>query len=158
MRKPRKPLPRPTKPIARYTPPKRSSRPIPQRRKGKPRRRAGACRPYLDWLKTQACRVTGRRTGEMGVVVCSDYIMVPGDRRLPIHVWVDPAHVRTKRNGGDLWNAISLSRHLHEEQHQIGIPAFDAKYGCDMGALAIAQTEEFFELFPDLRVQYTESR
>jgi hypothetical protein len=53
---------------------------------------------------------------------------------------------------------LSLSRAKHEEQHAIGIPAFEAKYGVSMKALAIAQTEEFFELFPDLRVQYTESR
>jgi outer membrane protein assembly factor BamD (BamD/ComL family) len=68
-----------------------------------------------------------------------------------VRVEVDPAHVHTKRLGGDLYNAISLARHLHEEQHQIGIPAFEAKYGVSMKELAIAQTEEFLTLFPEYR-------
>jgi hypothetical protein len=135
--KPRKPLPRPTKPIARYVEPKRSSKPIPQRRKGKPRRRAGACRPYLDWLKTQACRVTGHFQGDW-------YWERMGAGKRFVMIWVDPAHVKTRGSGGsDLHNALSLSRAKHEEQHHIGIPAFEAKYGVSMKALAIAQTEEW---------------
>jgi hypothetical protein len=123
----KKPLKRSTKPIKRC--------PV-RTRRTTPRRRAGACRPYLDWLKTQACRVTQLCSG-----LWTD-IGVSPSRPLEIVV-VDPAHVRTKRLGGDLNNALSLSRHLHQEQHQIGIPAFNAKYGCDMRALAIAQTEEW---------------
>jgi hypothetical protein len=123
MKKPRKPIPR-------YTQPKRT--PV-RTRRTTPRRRAGACRPYLDWLKTQPCRVTGRWTTDLYGAL------------------VDPAHVRTKRLGGDLWNAISLSRAAHEEQHQVGIPAFEAKYGVSMKALAIAQTEEFLTLYPQYR-------
>jgi hypothetical protein len=143
VKKPRKPLPRPTKPIARYTPLPKPTKRIKARR-SKPRRRAGACRPYLDWLKTQACRVTHLWTGDWGSVF-------EGNNVHPVRIYVDPAHVRTKRLGGDLNNAISLARHLHEEQHQIGIPAFEAKYGVSMRALAIAQTEEFLTLYPEHR-------
>jgi hypothetical protein len=135
MKKPRKPIPR-------YTQPKRT--PV-RTRRTTPRRRAGACRPYLDWLKTQPCRVTGARNGEW--LKCERF----GMWGWLVQVTVDPAHVRTKRLGGDLNNAISLARHLHEEQHAIGIPAFNAKYSCDMRALAIAQTEEFLTLYPQYR-------
>jgi hypothetical protein len=134
--------------IPRKKPLKRSTKPIkrsPVRtRRTKPRRRAGACRPYLDWLKEQPCGITGMLTG----FLIEGRVGLVG-RLLRVHV--DPAHVRTKRLGGDLYNAISLARHLHEEQHQIGIPAFEAKYGVSMKELAIAQTEEFLTLFPEYR-------
>jgi hypothetical protein len=131
--------------IQRKKPLKRSTKPLkrtPVRtRRTTPRRRAGACRPYLDWLKTQRCRVTALWAGAW-------YYRGDGLFRTAT---IDPAHVRTKRLGGDLNNAISLSRHLHEEQHQIGIPAFEAKYGVSMKELAIAQTEEFLTLYPQYR-------
>jgi hypothetical protein len=126
--------------IQRKKPLKRSTKPLkrtPVRtRRTTPRRRAGACRPYLDWLKTQPCRVTGLFQGDW-------YWERMGAGKRFVMIWVDPAHVRTKRLGGDLNNAISLARHLHEEQHAIGIPAFEAKYGVSMKGLAIAQTEEW---------------
>jgi hypothetical protein len=132
--------------IQRKKPLKRSTKPLkrtPVRtRRTTPRRRAGACRPYLDWLKTQACRVTGKHSGEWAVE--RERWGLDGTQYIAeVWVTVDPAHVRTKRLGGDLNNAISLARHLHEEQHAIGIPAFNAKYGVSMKELAIAQTEEW---------------
>jgi hypothetical protein len=113
-----------------------STRPMKARKAGKPRRRAGACREYLDWLKDQACRITGKRTGEW---INTLIVRSIGAFRIE----VDPAHVRTKRLGGDLWNALSLSHHLHEELHQHGIKTFAAKYGCDLAELARQQTEEW---------------
>jgi hypothetical protein len=133
MKKPRKPIKRSTKPIKRS--------PV-RTRRTTPRRRAGACRPYLDWLKTQPCVITRHRPRDWAYNWRDD----AWGYRL-----VDPAHVRTKRLGGDLNNAISLSRHLHSEQHAIGIPAFEAKYGVSMKELAIAQTEEFLTLYPQYR-------
>ena len=50
----RTPLPRPTKPLAR------STKPIPKRRKT-PRRGRVVDIPFLDWMATQPCCVTGRR-------------------------------------------------------------------------------------------------
>ena len=140
------------KQIKRGAPPKRSQTPIPPRKKGKPRRKANVCQPYLDWLKTQRCRITGYHTGRYEV----DWSTMTGT-----HILVDPAHVRVKNLGGDLYNAISLSRHLHEEWHQHGAKTFAAKYGVDLKALAIGQTEEWLagaEGQAWLDVQYQESR
>jgi hypothetical protein len=127
--------------IQRKKPLKRSTKPLkrtPVRtRRTKPRRRAGACRPYLDWLKTQPCRVTGLFQGDW-------YWERMGAGKRFVMIWVDPAHVKTRGSGGsDLYNALSLAREKHEEQHQIGIPAFEAKYGVSMKGLAIAQAEEW---------------
>ena len=111
---------------------------------GKPRRRSGACREYLDWLKEQPCVITGKRTGQW----TTDPVL-HGFKLIPIVV--DPAHVRTKRLGGDLWNAVSLAHHLHEEQHRIGIGSFQAKYGVILEVEARRQTEQFLEEYPQFR-------
>jgi hypothetical protein len=115
-----------------------------RKRRTKPRRRAGACREYLGWLTTEACRITGKRTGQ--------WIYQATKVGLDVFpVVVDPAHVRTKRLGGDLWNAVSLAHHLHAELHQHGIFTFATKYGVDLKALAVEQTEQFLELYPEFR-------
>ena len=132
----RRPLRPSREPIARYTELPRPTKPMRAKRAGKPRRRAGACRPYLDWLMTQACRITWCHTGEVWLSGWDNNADV-------IPYVVDPAHVRTKRLGGDLWNAISLAHHLHEELHQHGIKTFATKYGVNLTDLAIAQTEQW---------------
>lgn len=67
---------------------------------------------------------------------------------------IDPAHVRARGAGGcDLYNALSLAHHLHEEQHHIGLKSFEAKYGVDLLAIAHRQTEEFLELYPEYRIE-----
>lgn len=128
--------------IKRRTPIERRTRV--KARRSRPRRRVGACRKYLDWLATEACRILGKRTGEYATTD------IWGELRVG-KVVVDPAHVRTKRLGGDLYNAISLAHHLHEEQHRIGIKSFAAKYGVDLTELARQQTEEFLALHPEFR-------
>ena len=63
---------------------------------------------------------------------------VPGCTKLPI----DCAHIHTDTDGGmalkpsDRWT-ISLCRHHHIEQHQIGEAAFEKRHGIDMRELAI---------------------
>ncbi|QGN56544.1 hypothetical protein GKE62_17800 [Novosphingobium sp. Gsoil 351] len=63
------------------------------------------------------------------------------------------AHVRTGTDGGialkpsDRWT-ISLCRAHHAEQHQIGEPAFEIRYGLDLVALA----EVFARRSPHRRV------
>jgi len=112
-------------------------------RRSKPRRRAGACREYLDWLKTQKCVITGKRHGMLyrdGTFTCGRYELANWRT-----IIVDPAHVRTKRLGGDLWNAVPLAHHLHEEQHRIGIKSFQAKYGVDLAELAREHTERWLQ-------------
>ncbi len=58
---------------------------------------------------------------------------------------MDVAHVRSAANSGTAIKphdafSISLCRGHHAEQHQIGQRAFEAKYGIDMAALALAFT------------------
>lgn len=71
--------------------------------------------------------------------VRSHQCCVPGCKLVPI----EAAHVRTGTGGGmgvkpgDDWT-ISLCRWHHAEQHQIGEPAFEAKYVIDMKKLAQA--------------------
>ena len=85
-------------------------RSAPPRKRAKPRkvlvlRDCG----YLDYLKTMPCTINGW------------------------FCWmrVDPAHgpVNGMRSKGGDDGAISLCRFHHEEQHRIGWPAFEAKYG-----------------------------
>jgi len=114
------------------SPPKR---PRIKSRRSKPRRRAGACREYLKWLRSQRCVVTGLYTWQT--------ITLPNG--ITGITFVDPAHVRTKRLSGDLWNAVPLAHHLHEEQHRIGIKSFQAKYGVDLAELAREHTERWLQ-------------
>lgn len=116
---------------------------IRRKRPGPPRRRAGACREYLDWLKEQPCQIMRVRTG--------DWL---GHRSAV----VDPAHVRTRRNNGDLFNAISLERSLHDEQNSwnCGIKTWQERHGVDLAALAKQQTEEFLQLYPEHRTTAAE--
>ncbi|MHB9879138.1 DUF968 domain-containing protein [Pacificimonas sp. ICDLI1SI03] len=63
--------------------------------------------------------------------------VVPGCNGRPIEVM----HVRKGTDGGtglkpsDIWT-ISGCQYHHSEQHRIGEPAFEKKYGIDMKALA----------------------
>jgi hypothetical protein len=130
--------------IARSTKPIKRSR---VRATGKPSRRfrKHRCQPYLDWLKTQACVVTGRFAGQW-----------EQSRRITdppyVRIIVDPAHVKTRSTGGDdLWNALPLSHHLHEEQHAIGRVSFERKYGINMQKLAEESTERFLAEYPEYR-------
>jgi hypothetical protein len=62
---------------------------------------------------------------------------------------IEAAHVRVGTDGGigmkpsDRW-VISLCKEHHTEQHQIGEPAFERRYGIDMRRLA----EAFFRASP----------
>ena len=75
---------------------------------------------------------------------------VPGCTFLPIEV----AHVRSAGNSGvglrpGDWSAVPLCHDHHREQHQIGLPAFEARYGIDLAALAV----EFARRSPDARMK-----
>jgi hypothetical protein len=64
---------------------------------------------------------------------------------------VDFAHLRSASNAGtgqkphDIFG-VSLCRAHHDEQHSLGIEAFDLKYGIDLSALAA----EFARRSPDV--------
>lgn len=89
----------------------------PAAREPKVRRR---CPAHTGWVTKHACSV-------------------PDCNGLPI----EAMHVRNGTNGGtgvkptDDWT-ISGCRAHHQEQHQIGEPAFERKYGIDMKDLARA--------------------
>lgn len=119
----------------------RSQKPIPPRRKD-PAKRAFAkhrCKPFTDWLKTLPCCVTGKRTGEWHY-----FFFWEGYPDPCVRIHVDPAHLKTRKTGGDdLYNCIPLARHLHDEQHAIGWPAFEKRYGIDRHALAKQYADEW---------------
>lgn len=76
------------------------------------------CPAHLKWIRGFKC-------------------CVPGCDMRPI----EAAHVRTGTGGGmgmkpdDTW-VISLCRDHHAEQHRVGEPAFQARHGIDLKALA----------------------
>ena len=112
-----------TGPISRLTPPKK--------RRSKPRR-AGVDRDpgYLAWLRERSC-VACKLTG------CTGRAHNPGNWA---SVTIDPAHgpVNGMRSKGPDSGAIPLCRHHHEEQHQIGWPAFQQKYSFSLEKEAAA--------------------
>jgi hypothetical protein len=115
--------------IRRRTPLKRSAAPerrSPVKKKRAAPRRVSVLRDreYLDWLRDRGC------------VACERAIRRFGDLRVDKDTRIfaelsDPAHYRVNGRGskGPDNEAISLCRHHHDEQHQIGWPAFEAKYG-----------------------------
>jgi hypothetical protein len=69
--------------------------------------------------------------------VRSHHCCVPGCEDGPIEF----AHVRSAANSGTGvkpadWSAISLCSSHHAEQHRIGQPAFERRYGINLAALA----------------------
>jgi hypothetical protein len=128
---------RPGQPPKRKTELKRSRKPIPKRRKD-PSKRAWAkhrCKPFTDWLKTQACCITGKRTW--------DWTCPSPTQTWAFQVHVDPAHViKRSRGSDDLYNCIPLARHLHDEQEGKNA-AFEAKYGVNLTELARQYTERW---------------
>ena len=78
-------------------------------------------RGYLDWLRDE-CRC----------VVCVILKMCYRDRRCASgSMPIDPAHgpVNGRGSKGPDNEAIPLCRYHHEEQHRLGWPAFESKYG-----------------------------
>lgn len=128
----RSPLPRSTKQIARNVRPKA--------KRSKPRRvSVFRCRPYLDWLRDQKCVaclvfIRGSAREHPGGLNCErDYkgIFEPCD---PAHGPINGASSKGPDN-----EAIPLCRHHHMEQHQIGWPAFEVKYGIDRAKEAVVR-------------------
>lgn len=80
---------------------------------------------HRKWVRSHACCACGSETA------------------------IECAHVRVGTDGGmgikpsDIW-CISLCRDCHSEQHQLGEPVFEVKYGIDMKDLARA----FFKASP----------
>lgn len=109
-----------------------------------PKRR---CQPYLDWLREQRCCVLGHPSGAYVSVFQVDGVWKHGwPPSQGTQVVIDPAHITSRNAGGDdLYNAVSLAHHLHEEQHRIGIRSFQAKYGVDLKEKAKEQTEQWLQ-------------
>ena len=123
--------------IQRRTPLKRSALPArtkrPNAKRAKPRRVSVLRdREYLDWLRERRC------------VACAS---MSRDPRGWIHPWkgCDPAHgpVNGRGSKGPDNEAIPLCRHHHDEQHRVGWPAVEAKYGFKRRAEAKAHWAAF---------------
>lgn len=82
--------------------------------------------------------------------VRSHHCCVPGCEGGPIEF----AHIRSAANSGtgikphDAFG-VSCCRSHHAEQHRIGQPAFERKYGIDLGAIAAA----FVKASPDVAMR-----
>jgi hypothetical protein len=91
----------------------------------------------LPEKRQQPKRVSDRSFPAHRAWVRRHHCSVPGCQLEPIEC----AHVRRGSDGGmamkpsDRWS-ISLCREHHAEQHRIGEPAFEARHGIDMHALA----------------------
>ncbi len=64
---------------------------------------------HRRWVKSHACCVRGCQNTR-----------------------IDFAHVKSWGSGGQDWQAVSLCRNHHVEQHAIGIETFAEKHGVDL--------------------------
>lgn len=127
------------KPLKRTALPARSSR-LPKATK--PIRKRGRSRfpkrrdpKYLAWIKTLPCCITRQHTGSW---------VKTRDGWVEVHV--DPAHVIGRGAAGyDRGNVVPLARHLHNEYDGRGHDTFEAKYRCDMAALALTYDQRYTE-------------
>ena len=116
--------------MIRHCPLKRSMKPIPRKR-AKPRRGPLRDPGYLAFLreegKCQCCLVFIREAGYCGLTPGSEVALRPA----MIAGLCDPAHgpVNGRGSKGPDNGALPLCRVHHKEQHLIGWPAFEAKYG-----------------------------
>lgn len=99
-----------------------------KRKRTKERRGPFRCRAYLDWISAE-CRC-------MACAYMNCWADVRSERlaHSPFRVGgrkIDPAHgpVNGGSSKGPDDGAIPLCRHHHDQQHALGWPAFEAKYG-----------------------------
>jgi hypothetical protein len=90
---------------------------------------------YCAWIREQPCILSGRKRAE-----------IPGE--LIGHAWhptfcgfiggpVQVCHVKTRGAGGnDLGNVLPMCAGAHDEQHCIGIPAFQKRWGINLAKIA----------------------
>jgi hypothetical protein len=118
------------KPIARGRPP-RARKPDPKTRRFAKHR----CPEFIAWLGLQPCAISGARSWQT-VKHSSGWMLT---------VYVVAAHVVKARGAGgdDLYSAIPMAQHLHDEQHRMGIKSFAAKYNVDLAALAREYAERW---------------
>ncbi len=128
--------------MIRRSSPKRSTKPIsrnsrPKAKRGKPRRvSALKCPEYVDWLHERQC------------VVCAKFprIREIGMNMLPcLYGLIDGAHSENNGTGskGPDNSRFPCCRYHHTEQHRIGVPAWEAKYGISREKEAAAHWKVF---------------
>jgi hypothetical protein len=113
--------------------------------KGRSRFPHRRCPEYIEWLKSQPCCITGHSTGAWVQILSRrrDGRLLAGQM---LQIQVDPMHIRARGAAGDdLWNAVPVAHHLHEESHGInsGIKTFQRKYSVDLKAIAAEYTERY---------------
>jgi hypothetical protein len=126
------PVPKPERKIKVRKPLQRNTQVLKVNRKRKgssfPKRRDPA---YLDWIHTLPCAIVGAPKWETGALYPR-----PTSWCYPA-IGVDAAHVKTRATGGaDRQNLVPLCRRHHEEQHRIGIPAFQKRWGINLAKIA----------------------
>ncbi len=105
---------------------------IPKRRKGPPRRVSVVRnKDFLEHLRLGVCEVAKSEHG-------SNWCSLPPFKSDPAH---GPVNGFGSKGGDD--GAISLCRTHHREQHAIGWPAFEKKYGIDRAMIAALRYSAF---------------
>ena len=103
------------------------------RKRAKPRRGPMRDPGYLVWLRERACVACITAPARLGFLpaltkhVLEHTVLTDGSRAFVC----DPAHgpVNGRGSKGSDHGAIPLCRHHHDEQHRVGWPAFEARYG-----------------------------
>ena len=106
--------------MKRTIPRRRTAPKLQRNADGQPRERFEHLRDdeYRDWIRQRPCAVAGPRC------LYADHQS-------------DAAHVESKARGaGDIGNLVPLCRRHHREQHDHGLPSFEAEHGVRLRSLA----------------------
>jgi hypothetical protein len=90
---------------------------------------------YLDWIRTQPCIISGRRSGDSPRHVSGDFWLHPAV--------IEAAHMKAGRTEGTDMTALPVASELHKEQHRLGIKSWAKKYNLDLPALIAAHRKRF---------------
>ena len=112
------------------------------KRKGSkfPKRRDTA---YTDWVRAQPCIIRRRHGWDWDWdEAWRDFHRCCGD--------VQVCHIRTRGAGGmDRDNVVPMCALAHDQQHALGIPAFEIRWGVDLKDIAHRLTAQYeAEKFP----------
>ncbi len=121
--------------------PERQPKPLPKRIKARNAERGGHAFPknvdtlYREWIRALPCILSGKMCAH-GQHLCWGTVQV--------------CHVKNRGAGGpDRQNCVPMCASAHDQQHVIGIPAFNKLWELDLAFLARRYTEQYeAEVFP----------
>jgi len=85
---------------------------------------------YLEWVRAQSCVIRERPEVGAHCVMCREHHVCENR--------IQACHVRSRGAGGvDRGNVVPMCGNAHHEQHRIGLPAFQQRWGIDLRAEAL---------------------